>query len=203
MLVFIDESGDPGFRIEKGSTPIFVTAMVIFNDGDAAAASHAAIEQSWARKIHKGEFKFSKCSNEVRDEFFAAICDCPFKVRAIVVQKGLLYSPYLRADKDGFYEYFVKTMMQYDSGLLVDAKVIIDGSGDREFRQNLNVALRRRLGSGVIRDIRFQNSKIDALVQLADMCAGAIARSYRTDRPEPWRWRAMLRQRIDDVWEFR
>ena len=32
MLVFIDESGDPGFKIEKGSSPVFVTAMVIFDE---------------------------------------------------------------------------------------------------------------------------------------------------------------------------
>jgi hypothetical protein len=32
MLVFIDESGDPGFRLEKGSSPVFVAALVAFRD---------------------------------------------------------------------------------------------------------------------------------------------------------------------------
>ena len=36
MLVFIDESGDPGFKVEKGSTPVFAVAMVIFANGHAA-----------------------------------------------------------------------------------------------------------------------------------------------------------------------
>lgn len=52
------------------------------------------------------------------------------------------------------------------------------------------------------RDVRFKDSKSDVLVQLADMCAGAIARSYRKDRAERERWRKMLAPRIDDVWEF-
>lgn len=203
MLVFIDESGDPGFKLEKGSTPIFVAAMVLFNDGADAAATQKTIAESQARKTHKGEFKFSKCSDLVRDQFFGAVQGCPFRVRAIVVRKELIYSPRLRANKESFYEYFVKMMMQHDDGALRDAKVVIDGSGDREFRRNLNAALRRRLGSGVIKDVRFRKSHGDPLVQLADMCAGAIARSYRKDRDDPGRWRKSLRPQIDDVWEFK
>lgn len=202
MLVFIDESGDPGFKTEKGATPIFVAVMVIFANGEDAAATQAAIEASEARRLHKPEFKFSKCDDRVRDVFFGAVRNCPFRVRAIVVRKELIYSARLKADKESFYEYFVKQMMRFDDGVLKDAQVIIDGSGDREFRRNLNTALRRRLGSGVIREVRFKNSSRDVLVQLADMCAGAIARSYRKDRAEPYRWRRMLGPRLNDVWDF-
>jgi hypothetical protein len=62
--------------------------------------------------------------------------------------------------------------------------------------------MRRKLGKGVIKDVRFKDSKNDVLVQLADMCAGAIARSYRKDRRDSARWRTMLKPRIEDVWEF-
>lgn len=140
--------------------------------------------------------------HEIRDRFFEAVSACRFHVRAIVVRKEVIHSPRLQADKDRFYEFFVKTMMKHDDGTIRDAKVIIDGSGDHEFRQNLHAALRRRLGARVIRDLRFKNSKNDPLLQLADMCAGAIARSYR-ERPHKERWRQMLRLRLDDVWEFR
>jgi len=203
LLVFIDESGDPGFKVAEGASPVFVAAMVIFHSGEDAAATQATINASEARRRHKPEFKFNKCSDEIRDLFFDAVRRCPFKVRAIVVRKEVIYSPRLKADKDRFYEYFVKAMMSFDNGILSDARVVIDGSGDREFRQNLNAALRRRLGGGAIRDVRFKNSKNDVLVQLADMCAGAIARSYRDDRRNKDRWRKLLAPRINDVWEFR
>jgi hypothetical protein len=39
MLVFIDESGDPGFKLDSGSSPVFVAAMVIFADRNAARAT--------------------------------------------------------------------------------------------------------------------------------------------------------------------
>ena len=203
MLVFIDESGDPGFKLDKGASRIFAAAMVIFETKEAAAITQRAIEESDARRIYKGEFKFNKCSHAVRDVYFRVIRKCPFKVRAIVVQKDVIHSPRLKANKDKFYEYFVKSMLNYDSGILKEAVIVIDGSGNREFRQNLSAALRRKLGSGIIKNIRFKNSKTDILVQLADMCVGAIARSYRADRDQSDRWRQQLAPRINDVWTFR
>lgn len=202
MLVFLDESGDPGFKVEKGATPIFVVAMVIFQTGGDAARTQQIIQTSKARLMHRPEFKFSKCSDAVRDAFFGAVADCPFVVRALVVKKEQIYSARLKTDKEKFYQYFVHQMMAWDGGALVDARVVIDGSGDREFRQNLNSALRRKLGEGVIRDVRFKDSHRDVLVQLADMCAGAIARSYREDRDNAHRWRRMLGRRLNDVWVF-
>lgn len=203
MLVFIDESGDPGFKLERGASPIFVAVMVIFKTHEDAGVTQKAIEQSAARRFHKGEFSFTGCGFRARDSFFECVQHCPFTVRAIVVRKQRIYSPRLQTDKDKFYEYFVKCMMQYDNNVLRDARVIIDGSGDRVFRRNLHAALRRRIGSGAIKEIRFKDSHRDPLLQLADMCAGAIARSFRTDRKNFDRWRKMLANHIADIWEFK
>src|ERR1700760_3970422 len=111
MLVFIDESGDPRFDTARGATPVFVVAMVVFADADAAAETQHAIADSDVRKVHKPEFKFSKCSDDVRDAFFAVVRGCPFSVRAIVVRKDVIFSARLRSDKEKFYEYFVNQMM--------------------------------------------------------------------------------------------
>ena len=205
MLVFIDKSGNPGFKVEKGASPIFVAAMVIFATSEAAAETQSTIVKSEARRLlHKSrEFKFNKCSNEIRDLFFEAVSPCAFTVRAIVVEKELIHSPRLKTSREGFYEYFVKQMMKHDDGVLCDAKVAIDGSGDRAFRRDLNAALRRRLGKGAIKGVRFKDSESDLLIQLADMCVGAIARSCRTNRADAWRWRSMLGGHVDNVWKFR
>ncbi|WP_428151117.1 DUF3800 domain-containing protein [Brevundimonas sp.] len=202
MLVYIDESGDAGFRVDHGSSPVFVVAMVIFDTVEAAADVRRLIETSPARRLHKGEFKFSKSRDDVRDLFFAAVSNAAFRVRAIVVQKDVIRSEHLRSDKESFYEFFVKQMLRHDSGRLDNAKVIIDGSGDREFRQKLSTEIKRKVRDGAVRDCRFSDSKNDPLIQLADMCAGAVARSFRTDRRDAHRWRDMLRPRLDDVWQF-
>ncbi len=202
MLVFIDKSGDPGFNLARGSSPLFVAAMAIFANQHDAIATQKAIAESEARKLHKPEFKFSGCQDVVRDCFFAGVTDCPFKVRAIVVQKSIINSPRLIGDKDRFYEYFVNRMISHDGAALKDATVIIDGSGDRNFQRDLKASLRKKGKNGAIKDVRLKDSKKDSLIQLADMCVGAIARSYRNDRNNPDRWRKMLGHKIDDVWDF-
>jgi hypothetical protein len=38
MLVFIDEAGDTGRKIEKGSSKLFVISLVMFDDYEEASA---------------------------------------------------------------------------------------------------------------------------------------------------------------------
>ena len=203
MLVFVDESGDSGFRLGEGSTEVFAVAMVLFADHAEAGRAADAIRALQAAWGVKPEFKFSKSSNDVRDAFFAAVTPFAFKVRAIVVEKQRLRSMHLKTDKEAFYRFFVKSMIKFDNGRLSDARVIIDGSGERTFRRDLNAHLRKHAGPGAVRDVRMKDSRGDPLIQLADMCVGAIGRSYRKDRPDAERWRAMLGRRLDDVWTFR
>jgi hypothetical protein len=201
MLVFIDESGCPGFKMAKGSDPVFALGMVIFKSSQAADQTNAVIEQLRADLGHKTEFKFSKCSDAMRGAFFQRIAACDFAVRALVVKKEVIYSEQLRTSNDAFYSYFVKQLMNFDGGSLKNARVRIDGSGSRDFQRALGSYLRREL-KGKILDLKMIDSHRDPLMQLADMCVGAIARSYR-DRDEPARWRNMLRRRIENVWDFR
>jgi Protein of unknown function (DUF3800) len=203
MLVFIDESGDPGFKLARGSTAVFVAVLVAFKDVAQAQACQAAIDAVAVRLRIGGEFKFSGSRPEVRDAFFRAVLKFDFRVRAIVVKKERIYSAKLRSDKEAFYSFFVKSMLKFDDGLLKNATVVIDGSGDRSFKRELGSYLRRHLGAGRIKVIRFSNSASDRLVQLADMCTGAIARSYRADRTDATQWRKMLEPKIDDVWPFK
>jgi hypothetical protein len=202
MLVFIDESGDPGFKVDRGSSPVFAVAMVIFADGRSAGQTERIIRATQLRFRVKPEFKFAKASDKVRDGFFAAVCRSPFMVRAIVVRKEVIYSSHLRADKEAFYRFVVRQIMTFDGGELDQARVVIDGSGDRAFKRRLGSALRRPVGEN-LREVRFSDSRSDPLLQLADMCAGAIACSYRADSGhDPWRWSRMLHQRIRDIWHL-
>ena len=57
MLVFIDESGDPGFKIQRGSTRAFTAALVAFQNVDAAKLCQKAIEATQQRLTIFPEFK--------------------------------------------------------------------------------------------------------------------------------------------------
>ncbi|MEI6534533.1 MAG: DUF3800 domain-containing protein [Verrucomicrobiaceae bacterium] len=172
--MFIDESGDPGFKLGKGSSELFVLALVAFDDTEQADQTRKAIDQVSRQLRLPTEFKFSKSRPEVKDAFFTSLKPFRFRVRAIVIQKSRIYSPNLRVDKESFYRFFLKSMLSFDNGLLKDARLIMDGSGDREFKNELKVYLRRNLDEGAIKSFRFSDSDSDRLVQLADMCAGAV-----------------------------
>jgi len=204
MLVLIDESGDPGFKLTRGSSTHFLVAMVIFEDFGEAERASAAIGKLRDRLGIKPEFKFSGCRPEVRDEFFETVAPYRFQVRALVVDKTKIYSPHLRETTDSFYNFFLRQLIEYDGGILAGASIKIDGKGSRHFKKQMAAYLRRHLPDTKVDKIRIVDSKGDNLVQLADMAAGAIGRSYMGDRRKtPWRWRRMLARKINNIWEFR
>lgn len=203
MLVFIDESGDPGFKIAKGSSDHFVVALVAFKDIDQSLKASKAIDMVAKGLRSYSEFKFSKSRPEIRDAFFEAVASYDFCVRAIVIRKEDVYSLKLRTDKASFYSFFVKSMFKFDNGLLKNAKVVIDGSGERSFRNELAAYLRKHTGDGAVKSVTFSDSKNDRLVQLADMCVGAIARSYSSEKKDAVRWSRMLAPKIEDIWNFK
>lgn len=176
--------------------------MVVFQDRESAQGADALVSDLRRKIGVRGEFKFNRSRDEVRDAFFQSVIAAKFRVRAIVVDKAKIYSPHLKSDKQDFYRFFVSQMLKHDGGTVMNARVVVDGSGDRAFRKVLSAQFRKQLGDR-LRDIRFANSATDNLVQLADMCVGAISRSYRKDRADAARWRDMLRPRISNVWDFK
>lgn len=205
MLVLIDESGCPGFKLAKGSTPYFVVGMVIFKDlAQAESASKTIAELKQLLKINP-EFKFSKTRSEIKDKFFDSISQFNFEVMALVIDKSRLYSSKLRNSTDAFYNYFLKTLMQHDNNILQNASIKIDGSGDKEFKKALTAYLRQSIGQNKIKKFKFSNSRNDNLIQLADMIVGAIARSYSEKRTNGSRWLNILKKngKIKNIWDFK
>lgn len=50
MFGFIDDAGDPGFRIEKGLSKIFIIALVLFQDDLAVDMVAGIIYSSYTEK---------------------------------------------------------------------------------------------------------------------------------------------------------
>lgn len=205
MLVLIDESGDPGFKVVKGSSSHFVIAMVIFPNFKEAERVSEVIGRARDRLRVKPEFKFGKACSKVRDGFFEGVLPFDFKVRALVVDKSHIYSENLRTSTERFYNYSVQLLLRHDGGSLKDANVKIDGCGNREFMRELNAYLRRAIPQGKVAKVRMYDSRSDNLLQLADMCAGAILKARREPPARDRRWLDQLQRagRVEDLWDFR
>lgn len=204
MLVFLDESGDPGFKFDKGSSTHFVIALAIFDDPEQAENTANAIKGLKTRLgFHsKYEFKFNKCSTAIRTQFLQAIRDHSFRVRAMVVDKRSLRDDELISSKEYFYRYFVSELMMESQAKITGAKLRIDGSGGREFKQAFQTYLRRKLQEGQIDKFKFVDSKGDHLIQLADMLSGTIYRSFIPDKQDS-SYLSIIRSRIENIWEYK
>jgi hypothetical protein len=200
-LVVIDCSGDAGFRLEAGASATFVAALVSFASAADAQIVEAAIRATKARLGLVPPLKFKACRPEVKDALFAALAGLPFAVRAVVVRKSLVASPRLRADEDRFQRFFVQRLLAYGGAMLDKARVAVDGTCDRAFRKALAVRLARRLAPRPF-SVTFSRPESDLLVQLADLCAGAVARSYRTGAGDGARWRGLLGAHLQEVREI-
>jgi hypothetical protein len=208
LLVFIDDSGDPGFKkIGRGSSHTFVIALVIFDD--QLAAEETALRIKKLRRELKlsdsFEFRFNKCSPEIRRRFLREVCEQEFRIRAIVVQKELITSPTLRTSHEKFYNYAIKEVLQNHGGTINNARIKLDGHGNRELRRSLSTYLRQQLNSPkgrVFENLRFRDSKEDVLIQLADMVAGSIRRHFDACTSDAETYRRIIMKREQNVWVF-
>ena len=208
QLVFIDDSGDPGFNIKAGASSHFVIACVIFDDELVAEETAIAIKK-YRRLIDfpdSVEFKFTKSREDVRKGFLKVVTKYDFRIRAIVVDKQIIRSEELKVSKDSFYNFFIKQVLLHNKGTLLNSKIRLDGHGNRLFRRNLTTYLRKELNSSkgkVIKNVRLVDSKQNVLIQLSDMVAGSIRRSYDTSKKDHKTYRRILKSKLEDCWEFK
>ena len=207
-LVFIDDSGDPGFRFNKGSSRFFVIAAVIFDDTLEAEKTALAIKELKRafRFPDDIEFKFNKSKKDVRIKFLETVCRSRFKIRSLVVDKKLIYSGELKNSKNSFYSYAIKMLLAYSGDSILDAKIKLDGSGDRLFKRSFSVYLRHSLNSRekkIMNNLKFINSKENVLIQLADMIVGSIRRSYESDKNDKDVYKRIIKKHIEDEWQFK
>ncbi|OHB17506.1 MAG: hypothetical protein A2734_01190 [Parcubacteria group bacterium RIFCSPHIGHO2_01_FULL_40_30] len=208
MLVFVDDSGDPGFKLEKGSSRYFIIALVIFKDELEAEKTAVAIKE-FRRSLKfpdEMEFKFHKSSSKIKEQFLKIINKFDFSVRYLVVDKRIIRSQELKSNKNSFYSYAIKMVLQYSNDEILDAKIKIDGSGDRVFRRNFITYLRKHLNSEqrkIMKNCKLVDSKENVLIQMADMIAGSIHRFYDKTKKDYEKFKAVINRHITDEWRFR
>lgn len=204
--VFIDDSGDPGFKLQKGSSTHFVIACVIFDD-PLDAEEVALIIKKYRRELKWGdnrEFKFNKTNKKLIKGLLSRVCGSSFKVRAICIDKSLIRSSELKNRQDSFYNYAIKEVLAKSSSLR-NADIRLDGHSGRAYKKSAGAYIRREVNSSShkIDRVRFVDSKTNVLIQLADLVAGSILRSTQTDKTDCSEYIKLLGKRIEDVWYFK
>jgi|FLOH01.1.fsa_nt_gi hypothetical protein len=200
MLVFLDESGDPGMKLQQGSSEYFFVTLVIFEDNEEAlrADHHIAALREQLRLDASFEFRFNKMNYRLRTRFLREMCGFNFCYYTIALRKGQLTARGFRFS-ESFYKVACRYVFTNAKTVLRDAVVVIDGSGSRVFQRQLVTYLRRGInprtpGDSHIRKIKIEDSHRNNLLQLADMVCGALARSYG-NKPDAKDYRTLISRR--------
>lgn len=203
--VFIDDSGDPGFKLNKGSSSHFVISCVIFDD--SLDAEEVALTIKKYRKLlgwgEQREFKFNKTQKKYIKELLVIVAKLNFRIRAICVDKSTIRSPELINKQNSFYNYVIKEVLSKSINL-INADVRLDGHSGREYKKSASTYLRREvnLRTHKIAKVRFVDSRTNNLIQLADLVAGSILRS-QSNKTDSGEYVKILEERIEDVWYFK
>jgi hypothetical protein len=207
MLVFIDDSGDAGFKLDKGSSQHFVIACIVFDqnqDAENAANKIKFLRQSLNWRADR-EFKFNKSNKHIRLSFLNEVRVCRFRIRAIIADKSIIRSYELRNNKHKFYNFMIKEVLSKSNGSITNARIRLDGHEDRAYKKAASAYFRQQLniGENIIHDMKFVNSKNDNLIQLADMVAGSILRTTQLDKTDKDDYLSVINGHIEDLWNFR
>lgn len=200
MLVFIDESGDSGLKIETGSSRFFTVGLVVFEDNDEALACDQRIqllkrELGWESDQ---EFHFKKNSERVRRAFLQAVAPYNFFYYGIVINKDpkKLYGEGFR-NKSSFYKYACSLVFENAKDKLDNAIIVVDKSGSLDFRNQLAQYLRHRVNQERkrIKEVKMQRSESNNLIQLADYVSGVINRSVTNTKKKADDYRRIIAHR--------
>lgn len=187
MHAFLDDSGDPGMKLSSGSTRFLVMAACIFREPEhieeAAAAIHACRDA--VNRGPRWEFKHTKTSDDMKDQFFHATKRLHYDVRAIVIDKTKLHSDALLTRPGYMQNYAIKEIFVNTLGTVTNATLVIDGRDSRAFHLKSAGYFLREVNEkapGTLAKVSYDDSVRNPLIQLADMTAGAIRRHY--EHPE-------------------
>ncbi len=176
--IWIDESGDCGFKFDKGSSRFFVISVIYLVNENKIETS---IDQL---KLKLGlsrdyEFKFSRCKNKLKKEFFKIISKLPIQYKGIVVDKKKLEPPVLRFQPQQLYCELIRRLLYDNDPPLEKAILNIDEATAKIHYREFNAILKKYLSKNIVSEIRQKRSKNNIMIQIADMITGSIFRKYK------------------------
>jgi len=175
--IWIDESGDCGFKFDKGSSKYLVIVAVYLTDGNKIeeVIDQLKLDLNLTRDY---EFKFSRCRDKIREKFLNSIKGLPVGYKAIVVDKKKLSPLDLRFQPQQLYCELVRRLLYDNNPPLEKAMLVIDEATAKIHYREFNRVLKKYLSRNIISKIRQKRSKNNIMIQIADMIAGSIFKKY-------------------------
>ncbi len=207
---FLDDSGDGGVKFDRGSSTHLVMAMVVFAQNDHLEATSRAIKRlQEQRRFRPGdEFKFARCKDRAKIEFFREVEPFNYAIRAIVIDKRRLWATW-KSEAETVKHFAMRQLLTHHYGQLADVRLVIDGQDRRALEKPTSDALRDEVNAqtpGTIKRVSFADSRREVMLQMADMVAGSIHRAFRNDDKRSFEYLRLIKPKAvgpeGSIWVF-
>lgn len=174
-LIFIDDSGDPGVKFDKGSSAYFSLCAVKFTN--TLEAENCAISmKNWKRKMNLRddfEIKFNKLNRKNRHSILKMLEKHSFEIYCITHKKTIY-------DAISYSEYINKLFKTYE-GVFTESKIFIDGTAETK---NLNLFKNKITANTKISTINIKvlDSRDNILIQMADIFVGSLNNKLKNNK---------------------
>lgn len=173
--IFIDESGDTGFKLDSGSSPYFILSAVVFETSVAIIEASNRIQDllQEGRYNTNFEFHFGKNKEQTKIKFLEEVSQMQFYWYSICIDKSKIVSPQMKQNS-----YLLTKISTYLCNNFQNkaekSKIIFDKKDSLNFYRQLSKALKWEFNqSGVkIKEIVSKDSHKERLLQVADYIAG-------------------------------
>ena len=202
QFIFIDDSGDTGLN-DSATTHFVVAAVLVVNrnnlDTLRIAMDGFRAGLGW-KELH--ELKFNMTKKSIIINLLKFIKQFEFKAYAMVLDKSKIKSNQFFSSNETPYNYVIKELLiKLD---LKEPSIVIDGVSHKKHAERVRTYLRKSLREHGVKNckISFVDSRKDTLIQLADIIAGSVARSYdekKTNRKEFYK---IIKKRIKAIYEI-
>jgi hypothetical protein len=181
VRIYVDWSGDPGFRFRRGSSTLLLVAAVTSQEQEidlAPLRTKLALPANY-------EFHFSKSDEQVRFQFHEYLrSQLPFHAAVVLrVDKRSLGAAFRQMRGEQIIADFIADCIQhFPAHILHNAILLYDGRKEQKsfrniLRSTLSAALKDRSPATYLREVKAVPASQSDGLQTADMLAGLV----RTD----------------------
>jgi hypothetical protein len=182
-LLFLDWSGDAGFKINGGASKFLVHACVTSRVGFSQTLNSLRRQHNLGSNFH---FHFNSASQIIKRSFFTAVGQTDMQGVILRFHKAQLSPAWREKRGDVFIaESIARTVMELPEANLDKHTLIIDGNRDEV---TLHTAIRKAIshellqgGKARLRKVSVRPAREEDGLQIADMLAGAAASERLSD----------------------
>ncbi|MBM3302409.1 MAG: DUF3800 domain-containing protein [Deltaproteobacteria bacterium] len=177
--LFLDWSGDAGFRFGRGSSEYLILVLVHSTDYSLVRRTLVSLQDDLGLSS-LFEFHYKQTPPRLRELFFDALVDVPVSAKILVVHKPALPRSFARMREPELYGHFVADLILRTGQTVVEgAYLLVDAQrSDVVLVWGIRVAISRALEeAGVayrLKKVKARPAKEEEGLQIADMIAGAM-----------------------------